>query len=35
MNQKQVNLSELQSGVYILSLTDVDGQQSHVKVVRE
>ncbi|WP_157983092.1 T9SS type A sorting domain-containing protein, partial [Psychroflexus aestuariivivens] len=35
VNQKQVNLSGLQSGVYILSLTDVDGQQSHVKVVRE
>lgn len=35
LKQKQINLSKLQPGLYILSLTDTDGKQSYVKVVRE
>lgn len=35
LKHKQVNLSKLQSGLYILSLTDTNGKQSYMKVVRE
>ena len=35
LNQQQINLSQLQAGLYLLSLTDINGQQSYVKVVKE
>ncbi|MGO1751222.1 MAG: T9SS type A sorting domain-containing protein, partial [Psychroflexus sp.] len=35
LKHKQVNLSKLQPGLYMLSLTDTNGKQSYVKVVRE
>jgi hypothetical protein len=35
LKQQQINLSQLQAGLYLLSLTDINGQQSYVKVVKE
>lgn len=35
LKHKQINLSKLQPGLYMLSLTDTNGKQSYMKVVRE